>query len=96
MEGNNIKVLLNKQYNPDSNTIGLISSQILPETENITFEIIDNAPIIEERVGFQGVYIWNNETNMLDIEYIENPLSIDEQIQAMQDTIDALSGGSVK
>lgn len=91
-----MKVLVNKQYNPDSDTTSLISSQILSETENITFAVIDNAPVIEERVGFQGVYIWNNETDMIDIEYIENPLSIDEQIQAMQDTIDALSAGTVE
>ena len=91
-----MKVLLNKQYNPGSNTVSLISSQILPETENITFAVIDNAPVIEERVGFQGVYVWNNETDMIDIEYVENPLSIDEQIQAMQDMIDALSAGAVE
>lgn len=91
-----MKVLVNKQYNPDSDTISLISSQILPETENITFAVVDNAPAIEERVGFQGVYVWNNETDMIDIAYIENPLSIDEQIQAMQDMIDALSAGAVE
>lgn len=91
-----MKVLVNKQYNPDSDTISLISSQILPETENITFAVIDNAPVIEERVGFQGVYVWNNETNLIDIEYVKNALSIDEQIQAMQDMIDALSAGAVE
>lgn len=91
-----MKVLVNKQYNPDSDTTSLISSQILPETENITFAVVDNAPVIEERVGFQGVYVWNNETDMIDIEYLENPLSIDEQIQAMQDMIDALLAGAVE
>lgn len=91
-----MKVLLNKQFNPDLQNITLIASSVLPETENITFELVDDAPTIEDVEGYSGMYVWNNDTNSLDIEYVKNALSIDEQIQAMQDTIDALSPGGVE
>ena len=91
-----MKVLLNKQFNPDLQNITLIASSVLPETENITFELVDDAPTIEDVEGYSGMYVWNNDTNSLDIEYVKNALSIDEQIQAMQDTIDALSPSGVE
>lgn len=90
-----MKILINKQKNPSTQDIQIISIQYLNETENITYEIIENLPIIECREGYTGSYVWNNETNTLDIEYTKNPVTTEERIAAMQEAIDLLLMGGM-
>ena len=90
-----MKLLINKQINPETNEVTLISTQHLMETENIVYEIIDNPPVIEIRDGYTGKYIWNNTTNQLDVEYTKNPITTEERITAMQEVIDSLLTGGM-
>ena len=90
-----MKLLINKQINPETNEVTLISTQHLMETENIVYEIIDNPPVIEIRDGYTGKYIWNNTTNQLDVEYTKNPITTEERITAMQEVIDSLLMGGM-
>lgn len=90
-----MRILINKQKDPLTNTIQIISTQNLHETENITYEIVDNPPVVEDREGCTGRYVWNNETNQLDVEYTKNPISTEERIAAMQEAIDLLLMGGI-
>lgn len=90
-----MRILINKQTNPLTNESQLISTQHLMETENIVYEIIDNPPVIEIRDGYTGRYIWDNETNQLDVEYTKNPITTEERIAAMQEVIDTLVMGGM-
>lgn len=90
-----MRILINKQTNPLTNESQLISTQHLMETENIVYEIIDNPPVIEIRDGYTGRYIWDNETNQLDVEYTKNPITTEERITAMQEVIDSLLMGGM-
>ena len=90
-----MRILINKQTNPLTNESQLISTQHLNETENIVYEIIDNPPVIEIRDGYTGKYIWDNTTNQLDVEYVKNPITTEERINAMQEVIDSLLMGGM-
>lgn len=90
-----MRILINKQTNPATGNIHIISIQHLNETENIVYEIIDTPPVIEVREGYTGKYIWNNTTNQLDVEYIKNPITTEERITAMQEVIDSLLMGGM-
>ena len=90
-----MRILINKQTDPLTNESQLISTQHLMETENIVYEIIDNPPVIEIRDGYTGKYIWNNTTNQLNVEYIKNPTSTEERIEAMQQVIDSILMGGM-
>lgn len=64
-----MRILINKQTNPATWEIQIVSIQHLNETESIVYEIIDNPPVIEIRDEYTGKYIWDNTTNQLDVEY---------------------------
>ena len=90
-----MRLLVNKHKDPVTGNIALMSTEYLNETENITYEMIENPPIIEAREGYTGSYVWNNEKNSLDIAYIKNPVSTEDRINAMQQVIDSLLMGGV-
>ena len=90
-----MRLLINKQKDHVTNITQIISTQHLHETENITYEIVDTPPVIEDREGYTGKYVWNNETNQLDVEYVKNPITTEERIAAMQEAIDLLLMGGV-
>ena len=90
-----MRLLINKQVDPGTGNVQIISTQGLNETENITYEIIDTPPEIEAREGYTGRYIWNNETNTVDVEYTKNPITTEERITAMQEVIDSLLMGGM-
>ena len=90
-----MRILINKQTNPVTGEVQIVSIQHLNETENIVYEIIDNPPVIEVRDGYVGKYIWNNTTNQLDVEYTKNPITTEERITAMQEVIDSLLLGGM-
>ena len=90
-----MRILINKQTNPVTGEVQIVSIQHLNETENIVYEIIDNPPVIEIRDGYTGKYIWDNTTNQLDVEYTKNPITTEERIVAMQEAIDALVMGGM-
>lgn len=90
-----MRLLINKQIDPDTGNVQILSTQQLDETENITYEIIDVPMMMEEKDGHTKKYVWNNETNQLDVEYIKNPVSTEERIAAMQEAIDLLLMGGI-
>ena len=90
-----MKLLINKQVNPETNEVILISTQVLNESDYITYDVIPDPPVIEAREGYTGRYIWNNETNAVDVEYTKNPITTEERIVAMQEAIDALVMGGI-
>ena len=65
-----MKVLICK----DNLTNTLISTQLLPETDNIKYIIVDNAPIIEAKEGYIGKYVLDTDGN-ITVEYTEIPKS---------------------
>lgn len=90
-----MRLLINKHKDPVTGNIALMSTEYLNETENITYEMIENPPIIEAREGYTGSYVWNNETNTVDVEYTKNPITTEERIAAMQEVIDTLVMGGM-
>lgn len=90
-----MRLLVNKHKDPVTGNIVLMSTEYLNETENITYDVIPDPPVIEAREGYTGRYIWNNETNAVDVEYTKNPITTEERIVAMQEAIDALVMGGM-
>ncbi len=90
-----MRLLVNKHKDPVTGNIVLMSTEYLNETENITYDVIPDPPVIEAREGYTGRYIWNNETNTVDVEYTKNPITTEERIAAMQEVIDALVMGGI-
>ena len=90
-----MRILINKQTNPVTGEVQIVSIQHLNETENIVYEIIDNPPVIEIRDEYTGKYIWDNTTNQLDVEYTKNPITTEERINATQEVIDSLLMGGI-
>ena len=89
-----MKLLINKQVNPETNEVTLISTQALNESDYITYEIVEAEPI-EAQEGFTGNYVYDNESNAVKIEYTKNPITTEERIAAMQEAIDALVMGGI-
>ena len=58
----------------------LLETRVLNETDNIKYYIIEDAPTIEEREGEIGKYALD-ENGEVYVEYIEIPLSKDEELQ---------------
>lgn len=90
-----MRLLVNKHKDPVTGNIVLMSTEYLNETENITYDVIPDPPVIEAREGYTGRYIWNNETNTVDVEYTKNPITTEERIAAMQEVIDTLVMGGM-
>ena len=85
-----MKILINKQCDPATNTTTILSSQVLSESDNIKYEIVENPPVINNKPGYIGLYCWNNETNSLDVTYEKLPVSVEDRIAYMQEVIDGL------
>ena len=58
----------------------LLEARPLEENDNCEYCIIDNAPEMEYREGYYGKYALN-ENGEVYVEYIEIPLSKDEELQ---------------
>ena len=89
-----MKLLINKQVNPETNEVILISTQLLNESDYITYEIVE-VEAIEAQEGFTGNYVYDNESNAVKIEYTKNPITTEERITAMQEVIDSLLMGGM-
>ena len=78
----------------DKLTNHLISTQILSETDNIKYEIIENAPEIELKEGYIGVYKLDDKGNII-VEYIEKQKTeielLREELSNTQDLLIALA-----
>ena len=72
----------------------LISTQILNETDNIKYEIIEDIPEIEEKDGYIGIYKLNDDGNII-IDYIKKQKSeielLREELSATQDLLITLT-----
>lgn len=72
----------------------LISTQILDETDNIKYKIIENAPEIELKEGYIGVYKLDDKGNII-VEYIEKQKTeielLREELSATQDLLITLT-----
>ena len=83
----------------DNKNNKLISSSTLPETDNIKYSIIEDAPEIEQREGFIGQYTLDEEGNIV-VEYTEQPLSETEQLEQrmseMQELISEIIYGNME
>ena len=64
----------------------VIEAKQLQETENITYSIIENAPMIEERVGYTGAYVCS-ENGEIEVVYSLIPKT---DMQLMQEKINEL------
>lgn len=63
----------------------LLESRVLKETANITYEIIENAPIIEELEGFTGAYVLVD--GELQVAYTMKPKTEIEQLKEEIETL---------
>lgn len=72
----------------------LISTKTLDETDNIKYELIENAPEIEQKEGYIGVYKLDDKGNII-IDYIEIQKTeielLREELSATQDLLIALA-----
>lgn len=82
----------------DNKNNNLLESRILQETDNIKYEIVENAPEIEKREGFSGHYVLN-KNGEIEIEYIEvQPTKqelLEKRLSEMQEIISGIIYGDV-